>query len=164
MKAKTLIKAFIIGAIEVNNMMGAEALYDWLRTIGERLGEAEGRGIEGRRIGELHYESICPFATQLESAHYHDILSKDGDKYAEIPKELGLDKTACADIICIMHHACRRKRAELAGKKVFHLAAKNPLTGEVVFNEEAIKDVGKGKEEIEKLMERATCVFMYRLQ
>jgi hypothetical protein len=163
LKTKTLTRAFIIGAIEVDNMMGAEALYNWLKTIGERLGEVEGKGMEGRMIGELHYESICPFATRLETAHYYDILSKEGDKHAEIPEEKGVDKPVCADIMCIMHHACRRKRAELAGKKVFHLAARCPLTGEIVFNEEAIEEVGKEREEIEELLEKeAVCVFMYR--
>lgn len=162
MKSKILMRAFIIGSIEVNNMMGEQALYDWLRAVGKRMGEIEGGGIEGRVSGNLHYEPVCRFAAQFETAHYYDILSKKGDKYAKFPMAKGADKSARADILCIMHHAYRRKRAELAGKEVFHLAAKSHLTGEVVFNEEALKKVDKGKEEIEKLMEKAACVYMYR--
>ncbi|MHC1583011.1 MAG: hypothetical protein ACXQT5_08605, partial [Candidatus Syntropharchaeia archaeon] len=73
-----------------------------------------------------------------------------------------VDKPACADIICIMHHAYMKKRAELAGKKFFHLAARYLPTSEIIFNEKGIKELGKKKEEIEKLMENAACVFMYR--
>ncbi|MHC1635477.1 MAG: hypothetical protein ACXQTS_02485, partial [Candidatus Methanospirareceae archaeon] len=161
-KSKTLAKIFLLGAIEINNTLGAKVLYEWLRSIGERLGEIEGKGIEGRKSGELHYMPICPFVTLLESIHYREVLPREGDKYAMLPRDKDVNGPACADIICIMHHAYRRKRAELAGKRVFHLAARSPLTGEVVFNEEAMKEVGKDKKEVEELLKRAACVFLYK--
>lgn len=161
-KSKTFIKAFIIGAIEVNNRMGGEALYDWLWAIGDRLGELEGGGIEGRKSGDLYYDPICPLKVQLETEHYFDILSKRGDSYLECPREGGIDKPACGDIMCIMHYAYRRKRGELAGKKVFHLMARSHLTEDPIFNEDAIKAAGKTKKDIEDLMQESACIFAYR--
>ena len=162
-KTKTLVKVILIGVIEMSNRMGAQALYDWLQAIGERLGEMEGKGIEGVKCGDLHYEPLCPLATLLDIEHYYDVLPKSADEYPICKIDRGADKPACADIICIIHHAYLRKRAELAGKKFFHLAAKSPTTGEIVFNEEAIKAVGKNKDEIKALMEeKAVCVFMYK--
>jgi hypothetical protein len=89
-------------------------------------------------------------------------LPKRGDSYLECPKAGGIDKPACGNIMCILHYAYRKKRGELAGKKLFHLAARSHLTGEPVFNEEAIKAVGKTKKEIEELLQESACVFAYR--
>ncbi|RLG37718.1 MAG: hypothetical protein DRN91_04690 [Candidatus Alkanophagales archaeon] len=162
MKSKTLVKALLIGMIEIGSRVGAQGLYDWLWTIGERLAEMEGKGLEGEKSGDLRYEPFCPLAAQLETTHYCEILPGQESICVEIPRAGGADKPACADIICVVHHAYRRKRAELAGKECVHLAAKCPMTGSMAFNEEAIRAVGKSKKEIEKLLKtKAVCVFMY---
>jgi hypothetical protein len=89
-------------------------------------------------------------------------LSKRGDSYLECPREGGIDKPACGDIMCIMHYAYRRRRGELAGKKVFHLMARSHLTEDPIFNEDAIKAAGKTKKDIEDLMQESACIFAYR--
>ncbi|MHC1567310.1 MAG: hypothetical protein ACXQT5_07675, partial [Candidatus Syntropharchaeia archaeon] len=111
-ESKTLVRAFIAGAIEVSNTMGTQTLYNWLRAVGEKLGEMEGGGMEGRKKNDLYYHPICPFTALLETAHCQELIKKE-NSYAEIPREEGVDKPACADIICIMHHAYMKKRAEL---------------------------------------------------
>ncbi|MHC1567806.1 MAG: hypothetical protein ACXQT5_08610 [Candidatus Syntropharchaeia archaeon] len=162
-ESKRFVTAFTIGAIEINRTMGTHILYDWLRAIGERMGEMDGGGIEGERHNDLSYHPICLFITQLESSRYRELFSKEGRDLAKILENVDArDRAASPDIICITHHAYMKKRAELAGKKFFHLAAKSHLTNESIFNDGAIKEVGKKKREIEKLMENAACVFMYR--
>jgi hypothetical protein len=156
--------SFIIGMIELNNLVGAESLYDWLKRIGERIAELEGRGIEGKKVDDVYYLPICPLASAFQYASHHGELSKSGMAHADLEalqKEQKADDAALGSILCVMHHAYRKKRAELADKRVFHLAARSHLTTEPVFNEKAMERCGKKREEIEKILDLGVCIFKY---
>ncbi len=165
-KEKIPALSFMLGIIELNNLLGSESLYNWLTKIGERIAELEGKGIEGKKIDDVHYLPTCPFVSVFHYSSFYEQLPKSGDAYVDLEelkmkKEQKADGAALANIFCIMHHAYRKKRAELAGKKVFHLAAKSHLTDKPVFNEKAIERCGKSREEIEKILEIGVCVFKY---
>lgn len=163
-KEKIPALSFILGMIELNNLFGSESLYDWLKRIGERIAELEGKGIEGKKTGDVYYLPTCPLASVFHYASHHDELSKSGEVYAdleELKKEQKAEDAALASMLCIMHHAYRKKRAELADKRIFHLAARSHLTDEPVFNEKALERCGKRREDIEKILDFGVCVFKY---
>jgi len=163
-KEKIPALSFIVGMIELNNLFGSESLYDWLKRIGERIAELEGKGIEGKKVDDVYYLPICPLTSVFHYASHHDELSKSGMAHAdleELKKEQKADDAALASILCVMHHAYRKKRAELADKRIFHLAARSHLTDEPVFNEKAMERCGKKREEIEKILDFGVCVFKY---
>lgn len=156
--------SFIVGMGELNNLLGSESLDAWLKKIGERLAELEGKGIEGKKIDDIYYLPICPLASAYLYASHHDELSQAGLFSADFGKlnhEQKAEDAALGSLLCVMHHAYRMKRAELAGKRIFHLAARSHLTNEPVFNEKAIERCGKKKEEIEKILDIGVCVFKY---
>ncbi|MBE0517144.1 MAG: hypothetical protein IBX41_07145 [Methanophagales archaeon] len=164
-KEETPALSFIVGMIELHNLFGSESLYEWVKKIGERIAEVEGKGIEGKKINDVHYLPICPLAASYHFASNYEVLSKSGETpYAnleELQKEQTAEDAALGSILCVMHHAYRKKRAELADKRIFHLAARSHLTNEPVFNEKAIERCGKRKEEIEKILDFGACIFNY---
>jgi hypothetical protein len=156
--------SFIVGMLELNDLFGSESLYDWLKKIGERIAELEGKGIEGKKMDDVYYLPICPLASAYHYASHHDELAKTGLISADLEAlrhEQKAEDAALGSMLCVMHHAYRKKRAELAGKRIFHLAARSHLTNEPVFNEKAIERCGKKKEEIEKILDSGVCVFKY---
>ncbi|RZN33712.1 MAG: hypothetical protein EFT35_10285 [Methanophagales archaeon ANME-1-THS] len=156
--------SFIVGMLELTNLSGSESLYEWLKKIGERIAELEGKGIEGKKMDDVYYLPICPLASAYHYASHHDELSKAGLLSAHVEAlkhEQTAGDAALGSMLCVMHHAYRKKRAELAGKSIFHLAARSHLTNEPVFNEEAIERCGKKKEEVEKFLDSGVCIFAY---
>ncbi|MHC1564911.1 MAG: hypothetical protein ACXQS6_01135 [Candidatus Syntropharchaeales archaeon] len=157
--------AFIAGMIEVANEHGAQGLKKWLESIGERLAELEGPGVEGKVTGEFSSIMSCPLYAIFEIPETFEALPRDANGYVnleELKGEKPEEEAAASSIFCIMHHAQRRKRAELAGKTFYHLASRMVASQEPVFNDAAIEKLGVDRKDIEKLLEEgAHCIFRY---
>ncbi|MCK4928243.1 MAG: hypothetical protein KAR76_00760 [Methanosarcinales archaeon] len=164
-----LPQAFMIGITDLVDMIGAEKTVKWLITIGRELGENQGPGLEGAPEGDLNYLPICPFADEL--VRFIDMFGERPEEYntiVEYVKEreaADKDKVECpavASVLCLMHHAYRVKRAEMAGYSTLHLACKSVVTdNKPVYNEEAIEKAGVTKEDVDKILEKGVCVFKF---
>ncbi len=86
-------------------------------------------------------------------------------EYVAEKEAMNKDKVECpamASILCLMHNAYRKKRAEMAGFETLHLASKPSIAGaKLVYNEEAMEKSGKTKEEIDRILEKGACVFKF---
>ncbi|VUT28208.1 MAG: hypothetical protein SYNGOMJ08_00772 [Candidatus Syntrophoarchaeum sp. GoM_oil] len=157
--------AFIAGIIEVSNEHGASGLKKWLESIGVRLAELEGPGIEGKLTGDLSSILSCPLYAIFEIPETFEALPREENGYLhleELKGENPEEEAAASSVFCIMHHAQRRKRAELAGKKFYHLASRMVASQEPVFNDAAIEKLGVDRKDIEELLEKgAHCIFKY---
>lgn len=165
---KALPKTFLLGIVELVDLIGAEKTCEWLQIIGKQLAETEGAGFEGAREGDLNYLPICPFANELQE--FIEMYGKRPEQFYEIINKLSETKyqtekkaecPAIASILCIMHDSYRRRRAELAGKKVLHLACHSKVTSRLAYNENAIKAAGLTKSDVDKLLKKSTCIFKY---
>ncbi|MHC1594679.1 MAG: hypothetical protein ACXQT2_05160 [Methanotrichaceae archaeon] len=157
---KIVSEAFLMAIIEGVRKDGPEKTLEWIEHVADSLGEKEGPGLEGDPRGSLNCLYICPFANALQEFQI---------KYGETPSEfmdiLGSadcsDTFAASNVFCIFHHTIRTKRAELAGRKVYHLASSANAERKTAYNEKAIEAVGLTKDAIDELMEKTVCVFKY---
>ncbi|MCK4937340.1 MAG: hypothetical protein KAR85_01905 [Methanosarcinales archaeon] len=164
-----LPQAFLIGITDLVDLIGAEMTVEWLIRIGTELGETQGPGLEGDPEGDLNYLPMCPFSHEL--IRYIDMFGErpEGFKiivdYVKEREAADEDKVECpavSSVLCLLHHAYRVKRAEMAGQKTLHLACKSPLTGsKTAYNEEAIEKAGVTKKDVDKIMEKSICVFKF---
>ncbi|MCL7415488.1 MAG: hypothetical protein M8349_05435 [ANME-2 cluster archaeon] len=164
-----LPQAFMIGITDLVNIIGPEKTVKWLIQIGRELAETQGPGLEGAPEGDLNYLPICPFSDEL--IHFIDMFGerpKEFQTIVEYVKEreaANTDKVECpavASILCLMHHAYRVKRAEMAGYGTLHLACRSVVTGsKPAYNEEAIAKAGVTKEEVDKILEKGVCIFKF---
>ena len=164
-RRNTPVRAFVAGIIEVANEHGAEGLKTWLEAIGERLAELEGPGVEGKVSHGMNFLLSCPLYAIFEIPDSFRDLPRASNGYIDLEELKGErpeDEAAASSVFCIMHHAYRRKRAELAGKKFYHLASRMVISDEPVFNEAAITKSGVSRGDIEALLEEgAYCIFKY---
>jgi hypothetical protein len=164
-----LPQAFLIGITDLVNLIGAEKTVKWLIGIGKELGETQGSGLEGAPEGDLNYVPMCPFSDEL--IRYVDMFGERPEEFKTIVEYVNereaanKDKVECpavSSVLCLLHHAYRVKRAEMAGQKTLHLACKSPLTdSNPAYNEEAIAEAGVTKEDVDKIMEKGCCVFKF---
>jgi hypothetical protein len=86
-------------------------------------------------------------------------------KYVAEKEAMDKDKVECpavASILCLLHNAYRKKRAEMAGFETLHLASKPSISNNnLAYNEEAIKKAGTTKEEVDRILEKGACVFKF---
>lgn len=157
---KIVSEAFLMAIIEGVRRDGPEKTLEWIEHVADRLGEKEGPGLEGDPKGSLNCLHICPFANVLQ-----EFLIKYGETPSEFMDVLNSadcnDTFAASNVFCIFHHTIRIKRAELAGRKVYHLASSANAEGRTAYNEKAIEAVGLTKDAIDELMEKTVCVFKY---
>ncbi|OFV68447.1 hypothetical protein DRN98_03115 [Methanosarcinales archaeon] len=157
--------AFIAGMIEVVNEYGAQKLKKWLELIGVRLAELEGPGVEGKVKYEMNYSLSCPLYAIFEIPATFETLPSEENGYIDLELLKGErpeEEAAASSVFCIMHHAHRIKRAELAGKKFYHLASRMSASDEPVFNDAAIEMLGIDKKDVKALLdEGAFCIFKY---
>ena len=164
-----LPQAFLIGITDLVDLIGAEKTVKWLIRIGTELGETQGSGLEGAPEGDLNYLPMCPFSDEL--IRYIDMFGERPEEFKMIVDYIkereaaNKDKVECpavSNVLCLLHHAYRVKRAEMAGQKTLHLACKSPLTGrDPAYNEEAIAEAGVTKEDVDKILEKGVCVFKF---
>lgn len=164
-----LPQAFMVGITELVKMVGPEKTCILLSRIGKGLAETQGQGLEGVPEDDLHYLPICPFADEI--IRFVDLFGERPEEFKAIvkyvtEKEAGnKDKVECpamASILCLLHNAYRKKRAEMAGFETLHLASKLSIAGaKLAYNEEAIEKAGKTKQEVDRILEKGACVFKF---
>jgi len=160
-----MTKAFLLGVNELEKMLGAETVVEWLESIGSKSAEWEGPGIDGEDYNDLNCIHVCPFLGKLNEfveaygklpSSHKRIIDFANKKYA------GSEGPIISNVCCILHYAHWKKRAELAGKKeVLHLANKSPITAEELISQEAIKKSKHKPEEIKTLFKNNTCIIKY---
>jgi len=157
--------AFIAGMIEVANSYGHQEFKNWLESIGVRLAELEGPGVEGKVKGTVNYSLSCPLYAIFEIPETFEALPGEENGYIDLELLKGErpeEEAAASSVFCIMHHAQRIRRAELAGKNFYHLASRMSASDDPVFNDAAIELLGINKGDIEALLdEGAFCIFKY---
>ena len=159
-----MTKSFLVGIQELEDQIGPEATEEWMRKIGEKLGEMEGQGIMGDQEGPLNCFRICLFAPKLSEFLEEFGSPEEHEKILKYVKreDRGEGGPAVVNVCCPMCYAYRKKRGELAGKKdLLHLGAKYKHTGKVNISEEACKKAGYTKKQVEKLLEEYDCVNKY---
>ncbi len=166
---RMLPQAFMVGITDLVKMIGPEKTCILLSNIGKELAETQGPGLEGVPENDLHYLPICPFADEI--IRIIDLLGERPEefqiivKYVTEKEVMNKDKVECpavASILCLMHNAYRKKRAEMAGFETLHLASKLTIAGgKLAYNEEAIEKSGKTKEEVDRILEKGACVFKF---
>jgi len=164
-----LPQAFMVGITELVQMVGPEKTSILLAHIGKELAETQGAGLEGVPEDDLHYLPMCPFADEI--IRFVDLFGEKPEEFKIIveyvakKEAMDNDKVECpamASILCLLHNAYRKKRAEMAGFETLHLASKPSISNtKLAYNEEAIKKAGKTKEEIDKILEKGACVFKF---
>lgn len=162
-------QAFMVGIMELVNMIGAEKTCDWLIKIGEELAITQGPGFEGAPANDLNYLPMCPFSDEL--IRFIDMFGERPDEYKMIVdciterETADKEKVECpavANTLCLLHHGYRSKRAKMAGAKTLHLACKCSIPdAPPVYNEEAIRKAEVTKEEVDKLLEKGVCIFKF---
>ena len=159
-------KAFFMGIVELVDMVGPEKTDRWILSIGEKLGEREGPGIEGARENSINYMPICPFANEL--IEFVEISGERPPQFMDIIKHTnkmreesgrGWEFPAISNIFCILHNSYRKQRAEMAGSKMLHLGCRSPLTKTIVYNDKAIEKAGMSRDDVDKVLEKSVCVF-----
>ena len=166
---RMLPQAFMVGITELVEMVGPEKTCILLSRIGKGLAETQGAGLEGVPEDDLHYLPMCPFADEI--IRFVDLFGERPEEFQVIVKyvaekeAMDNDKVECpamASILCLLHNAYRKKRAEMAGFETLHLASKLSIAGvRLAYNEEAIEKAGKTKEEIDRILEKSACVFKF---
>jgi len=164
-----LPQAFMVGITELVKMIGPEKTCILLSHIGRELAETQGPGLEGVPEDDLHYLPMCPFADEI--IRFVDLFGERPEEFKIIVEYVAekearnKDEVECpamASILCLLHNAYRKKRAEMAGFETLHLASKPSITGaNLAYNEEAIKKAGQTKEEIDRILEKSACVFKF---
>lgn len=164
-----LPQAFMIGISDLVDTVGPEMTVKWLIRIGRELAETQGPGLEGDPAGDLNYLLLNPFSDEV--IRFIDMFGERPEEYQRIDEYVKerekenkdiVECPAVASVICIMHHAYRVRRAEMAGMKTLHLACRSPATGNIpVYNEEAIAKAGVSKEDVDSILENGMCVFKF---
>ena len=164
-----LPQGFLIGIMDLVNIMGPEKTSEWLTRIGEKLGETQGPGFEGAPEGDLNYLPMCPFTDEL--IRFIDMFGDRPEEFKRVVEYVkereasNEDKVECPAIVntlCLLHHGYRKKRAEMAGAETLHLACRCSIP-EVppAYNMEAIEKAGVTKEDVDKILEKGVCVFKF---
>ncbi len=164
-----LPQAFMVSITELVEMVGPEKTCILLSRIGKGLAETQGPGLEGVPEDDLHYLPICPFADEI--IRFVDLFGERPEEFQAIVKyvtekeAMDKDKVECpamASILCLLHNAYRKKRAEMAGFETLHLASKLSIAGiRLAYNEEAMEKAGKTKKDVDKILEKGACVFKF---
>lgn len=159
-------KAFLMGIVELVDMVGPEEADKWMMSIGKKLGEKEGPGVEGAREDGINFMPICPFANEVvefvdmeggRPSQFMDIIKHTNKARDE--SDRGWEFPAISNIFCILHHSYRKHRAEMAGDKMLHLGCKSPLSAAVAYNDKAIEKAGMSRDDVDKVLEKSVCVF-----
>lgn len=166
---RMLPQAFMVSITELVNMLGPEKTCILLSRIGKGLAETQGAGLEGVPEDDLHYLPMCPFANEI--IHFIDLFGERPEEFQTIVKYvtekeyMDEDKVECpamASILCLLHNAYRKKRADMAGFETLHLASKLSIAGgKLAYNEVAIEKAGTTKQEIDTILEKGACVFKF---
>ena len=159
-------KAFLMGIVELVDMFGPEEADKWIMSIGKKLGEREGPGVEGAREDGINYMPICPFANEV--VEFVDMEGGRPPQFMDIIKhtnkmrdesDRGWEFPAISNIFCILHHSYRKHRAEMTGSTMLHLGCKSPLSAAVAYNDKAIEKAGMSRDDVDKILEKSVCVF-----
>ena len=158
MNVKSLLSsAFLMAVIESVRSNGPENTASLINKIAISLGEIEGPSLEGDPKGDINCLYICPFA---------NLLQEFLEMYKEIPPEFEdirsyYECKAVSNFFCIFHHSFRERRAELAGRRVVHIASNANSEGKTAYNDDAISGAGLTKEKVDELLNRVTCIFKF---
>ena len=159
-------KAFLMGIVELVDIIGPEKTDQWIMSIGKKLGEREGPGVEGARENSINYMPICPFANEL--IEFMEMNGERPPQFMDIIRhtnklrkgsDMGWEFPAISNIFCIFHHSYRKHRAEMAGNEMLHLGCISPLTKMIVYNDKAIEKAGMSRDDVDKVLEKSVCVF-----
>ena len=158
MNVKNLLSsAFLMAVIESIRSDGSDKTVSWIKRIATNLGEIEGPGLEGDPRGEVNCLYICPFANPLQE--FLDIYEEMPPEFEEIMS--CHECKAVSNVFCIFHHSFRERRAELAGRKVIHLASNANALGKAAYNDDAILGAGLSRDEVDELLKKVTCIFKF---
>ena len=160
-----LPQAFLVGLIKMVDDNGPLETIRWLEQIGEELAILEGPGFEGAREDNINYLPICPFGSEITEflqiyglpTQFEDIVNTMYE--LKDASDNPWDYPALLHVLGILQHSYSRKRAELAGAKLYHLGSKSPKGNKIQLNEEAIEKVGMNKDDVRKLLEKAFYVY-----
>jgi hypothetical protein len=161
-----LPKAFLIGIVEMVDISGVEKTYEWIDTLGTKLAEIEGPGFEGAWEDDINYLPIYPFGNELidfihiyggETPHQFTELTN----YVKKLKEESDDPwnyPAIISVLDVFQNSYVKRRAELAGARIYNVGSKSVIKNIKVYNEEAIEKARMTKEQVNKILDRAFCV------
>lgn len=161
-----LPKAFLIGIMELVDLIGPEKTCKWVQAIGEKLGTDEGPGFEGARKGNINYLPLCPFAH--DTIEFVEMYGERPSQFIDIIRHVQKKKQSSmfphkfpiiSNIFCVLHHSYRQKRANLAGFNSIHIGCHHTFKNGIMYNENAIKKVGMTKESVRKILGNSVCVF-----
>ncbi|WP_292486015.1 hypothetical protein [Methanohalobium sp.] len=163
-----LPKALLTGVLKMVDLDGPEKTLKWLEGIGKDLAEIEGAGFEGARDNNILYLPICPFGGELiefieiyggQPAQFKQVIEVSDNKRDN--SDNPWDFPALSNILGVLHYSYVKRRAEMAGFKIFNLGCRSPMKDSdyIAYNEQAIEKVNMTKEEVDKYLEKAYCVF-----
>ena len=160
-----LPQAFLLGVVKMVDKDGALETIRWLEEIGEELAILEGPGFEGARENDINYLPICPFGSEITEfleiyespTQFDDVVNTMYE--LKNASDNPWDYPALTHVLGILQHSYSKKRAELAGAKMYHLGSKSPTSDFIQFNEEAIEKAGVTKEEVRKLLDKSFYVY-----
>ncbi|MBN2109593.1 MAG: hypothetical protein JW705_00700 [Methanosarcinaceae archaeon] len=157
--------AFLVGVMKMVDKNGPLETIDWLQEIGEELATLEGPGFEGARENNINYLPVCPFGSEITEfleiyespAQFDDVVNAMYE--LKNASENPWDYPALTHVLGILQHSYTRKRAELAGARIYNLGSKSPNSDFIQFNEEAIEKAGMAKEEVRSILDKAFYVY-----
>lgn len=158
--------AFLMGIVELVDMEGAGKTYEWINSIGIKLAEIEGPGFEGARENGINYLPIYPFASEL--IDFINILGETPSQFSEVisfcnklrdESENPWDYPAITTILGLLEHSYTKKRAEMAGAKVYNVGSKSPFDESREYNADAMKKAGMSQKEVDVFLDKAYCVY-----
>ena len=161
-----LPKAFLFGIVEMVDMVGPDKTLDWIETIGRKMADIEGAGFEGARKNGIILIPICPCVSEL--IEFNELYGKSPSQFLQVIKcsnkrrdksKQGWEYPVLTNILDVLHFSYSKQRAELAGAKFLNLGCKSPFTNINEYNKKALEKAGMTKDEVDKLLERAYCVF-----
>ncbi len=161
-----LPKAFLIGIVEMVNTAGVEKTCQWLYTIGYELAEIEGPGFEGAWEDDILYLPICPFSNELidfnniygeTPRQFNDLINHVNRKKEESDK--AWNYPALSSVLGILHNSYSKRRAELAGSRMYNVGSKSVVNNVKVYNEEAIEKARMTKEQVSAILDHAFSVY-----
>jgi len=157
---KLVSEAFLMAIVESVKRDGPEKTIELIENVAKYIGEKEGPGLEGDPKGSVNCMYICPFANILQ-----EFLNKYGGMPPEFEELLEYsndrDDIAASNVFCLYHHSLRAKRAEMAGKKVSHLASNANAEAKTTYNDKAIEAANLSRENIDELITKTVCIFKY---
>lgn len=158
--------AFLMGIVELVDMEGAGKTYEWINSIGIKLAEIEGPGFEGARENGINYIPIYPFASEL--IDFINILGETPSQFNEIvsfgkklrdESENPWDYPAITNILGLLEHSYNKRRAEMAGAKIYNVGSKSPLDDSREYNVAAMKKAGMAQKEVDNFLDKAYWVY-----